>query len=343
MVPWQATIDTTLHHDDPHHDDQEVDDEPTVYQWAVGAPEHGLRLDKALATWMPEWSRAYLSRLIEEGAVAVDGMAWLRASAKLKIGQHLTLHWRPPAAALVAEPEPVPFEMVFQDEVLGVVNKPAGLVVHPGAGNWQGTLLNGLLYRDPASAELPRAGIVHRLDKDTTGLMVVARTRLAMEHLTRQLAQRSVRRQYVALAHGSAPVGHSVTWTGWIGRDPRQRLRMAQWDHAAPGAREARTDATCIGSAQGYSLWQCKLHTGRTHQIRVHMRHAGFALVGDTLYGGREALGMRRQALHAVALQLVHPVSEQTMQWRAPLPLDLQQALQQVGLDYNVEQIDPTA
>ncbi len=211
----------------------DADDDAAELAWVVDAAWHGQRLDKALAAWMPQWSRAYLSRLIADGAVDVDAVPCGRAAAKLKVGQQVALQWRAPAAATPAMPQPVAFDVVHQDAALCVVNKPAGLVVHPAAGNWQGTLLNGLLHRDPAAAELPRAGIVHRLDKDTTGLMVVARSRLAMESLTRQLAQRSVSRDYVALAHGSATPGQRLTLEGWIGRDPRQRLRMAVWDHAA--------------------------------------------------------------------------------------------------------------
>lgn len=315
--------------------DSVPDDDATEHAWVVDAALHGVRLDKALAAWMPQWSRAYLSRLIAEGAVDVDAVPCGRAAAKLKVGQQVALQWRAPAAATPAMPQPVAFDVVHQDAALCVVNKPAGLVVHPAAGNWQGTLLNGLLHRDPAAAVLPRAGIVHRLDKDTTGLMVVARSRLAMESLTRQLAQRSVSREYVALAHGSAAPGQRMTLEGWIGRDPRQRLRMAVWDHAAAGTRPAKTHATCLGSAAGQSLWACKLHTGRTHQIRVHMRHAGYPLVADALYGGKTLLGMQRQALHAVQLQLLHPDSGERMTWHAPLPEDMAHALAQLGLDYN--------
>ncbi len=313
----------------------DADDDAAELAWVVDAAWHGQRLDKALAVWMPQWSRAYLSRLIADGAVDVDAVPCSRAATKLKVGQQVAMQWRAPAAAMPATPQPVAFEVVHQDAALCVVNKPAGLVVHPAAGNWQGTLLNGLLHRDPAAAELPRAGIVHRLDKDTTGLMVVARSRLAMESLTRQLAQRSVSRDYVALAHGSATPGQRLTLEGWIGRDPRQRLRMAVWDHAAPGARPAKTHAICVGSAAGQSLWACKLYTGRTHQIRVHMRHAGHPLVGDALYGGKTLLGMQRQALHAVQLQLLHPTSGELMTWHAPVPQDLMHALAELGLDYN--------
>jgi 23S rRNA pseudouridine1911/1915/1917 synthase len=214
---------------------------------------------------------------------------------------------------------------VYEDEHLLVVNKPAGLVVHPGAGNWSGTLLNGLLAHHALAATLPRAGIVHRLDKDTTGLMVVGKTLPAMTALVRQIAAREVRRVYLALVHGK------VQWPqasidAPIARDPAARLRMA----VVVGGKPARTDVERLAVEGACSALRCRLHTGRTHQIRVHLSSRGHALVGDALYGGRPALGMTRQALHATELAFVHPASGQPVAFSAPLPADMAAAWAQV-------------
>jgi len=219
-------------------------------------------------------------------------------------------------------PEPIVLDIVFEDDAILVINKPAGLVVHPGSGNWSGTLLNGLLHHDSALAAIPRAGIVHRLDKETSGLMVVAKTLVAQTHLVRQLQARSVSREYLALAHGR--IERNGTIDAPIGRHPTQRTRMA----VVPNGREAithymveRHDVDCTRVA-------CRLETGRTHQIRVHMAHIGHPLVGDPLYGRKRCANpvldaFPRQALHARRLALIHPKTGETVSWQAPVPADM--------------------
>jgi 23S rRNA pseudouridine1911/1915/1917 synthase len=198
-----------------------------------------------------------------------------------------------------------------------VVHKPAGLVVHPAAGNWSGTLLNGLLARDPAAARLPRAGIVHRLDKDTSGLMVVGRSLEAVTALVRDMAARKIHRHYLALVHGDVG-GKPFSIDAPVGRDPAVRVRMA----VTPQGKPARTDVAPVAFREGVSAVRCQLHTGRTHQIRVHLASRGNPLVADAVYGGRPALGLQRQALHAAELELEHPVTRALLTFRAPAPAD---------------------
>jgi 23S rRNA pseudouridine1911/1915/1917 synthase len=229
-------------------------------------------------------------------------------------------------------------DIVYEDEHLLVLNKPAGLVVHPAPGNWRGTLLNGLLAHDAKAAQLPRAGIVHRLDKDTSGLMVVARTRATMDALVKLIAAREVSRQYQALAHQpwAGPLRRDVE--GAIGRDPRNRLRMAVVDPQRQPGKPAKTTFEVLhSSAQGCWL-RCTLHTGRTHQIRVHAASIGHPLLADTLYGGAPAAGMLRQALHAWRLAFTHPVSGQELVFKAALPQDMSQGLAAWGVGYNAQQ-----
>ena len=285
---------------------------------AVHRLQHGLRLDKVLVTMAPEFSRSWLQQLIERGHVQVDGVAQDTASRKLKSGQHIRLALVPTAESLAFRPETMALSIVYEDAHLMVVNKPAGLVVHPAAGHWSGTLLNGLLAHHAAAATLARAGIVHRLDKDTTGLMVVAKTLQAMTALVRQIAARDVRRVYLALVQGR------VEWSDAsidapIGRDPAHRLRMAVVATGKP----ARTDVVRLGGRDGVTALRCRLHTGRTHQIRVHLSWRGHALVGDVLYGGKPALGLTRQALHAAELAFIHPADGSELVFTAPMPADL--------------------
>ena len=291
--------------------------------------QHGLRLDKALVALAPEFSRSWLQQLIERGHVRLDGQVQATASRKLRVRQLLQVALVPTAESLAFRPEAMARAIVYEDDHLLVVDKPAGLVVHPAPGNWSGTLLNGLLAHHAAAATLPRAGIVHRLDKDTTGLMVVAKTLQAMTALVRQIAARDVRRIYLALVHGSLPWA-AASIEAPIARDPVSRLRMA----VVAGGKPARTDverlavwAPAGNAAQGeaavVSAVRCKLHTGRTHQIRVHLAARGHPLVGDAVYGGRPALGMGRQALHAAELAFTHPADGQLRSFAAPLPADL--------------------
>jgi 23S rRNA pseudouridine1911/1915/1917 synthase len=214
-----------------------------------------------------------------------------------------------------------------------VLDKPAGRVVHPAPGHWRGTLLNGLLAHHAVAASLPRAGIVHRLDKDTSGLMVVAKSLVAMTALVRAMAERTIRREYLAIAHG-VPRETEFSRHDPVGRDPASRIKMAVVPVPA-GGKPARTDFSVIGSAASLapalSLWHCRLHTGRTHQIRVHAAAAGHPLVGDALYGGAPVLCLQRQALHAARLAFSHPLSGAPLAWTAPLPTDLAEAWRSLG------------
>ena len=292
---------------------------------------HGHRIDRALAALVPEFSRSHLQQLLLEGAVRWRGQAAAKPSVKVQAGDRLDIELRPTAQAHAFLPEPMPIEVVHEDEHLLVIHKPAGLVVHPAAGNWSGTLLNGLLAYHRAAAELPRAGIVHRLDKDTSGLMLVGKTRVAVDALVRAIAAREVSRQYLALAHGPWRGAGRVDVDRPVGRDPHNRLRMA----VVPSGKPARTTVVLLDAREDACLVACRLDTGRTHQIRVHMTALGHPLVGDPVYGGRPAWGLQRQALHAASLQLAHPVhGGRLCFWSAPPP-DMARALSESGLRYN--------
>ena len=303
--------------------------------WTISSELHGQRLDRALAELVPEFSRSYLQQLLEQGAVTMGGRVLSKASARVKAGDFGTVELRPTPQSQSFKAELMHLDVLFQDDHLLVVNKPAGLVVHPAPGNWSGTLLNGLLGRDSLAASLPRAGIVHRLDKDTSGLMVVARNRLAMDRLVQMIAAREVSRQYLALAHKPWLGAPMRVVDAAVGRDPRNRLRMAVVDLAHQAGKPAKTDVHLLANG-AHGCWvRCHLHTGRTHQIRVHMASLGHPLVGDELYGGLPILGLTRQALHARRLAFKHPVSGDALVFEAPLPSDLALALPQWGLSYN--------
>jgi 23S rRNA pseudouridine1911/1915/1917 synthase len=299
--------------------------------FAIEASRHGERLDRALAALAPEFSRSYLQQLIEAGAVSLNGSPATRSSAKVRAGDQGVIELRPTPQSQAFRAEPIALDVLFEDEHLLVVNKPAGLVVHPAPGNWSATLLNGLLARDAQAALLPRAGIVHRLDKDTSGLMVVARTRPAMDALVQRIAAREVARQYVALAHRSWGGTRMRRVDAPIGRDPRNRLRMAVVESGKP----AVTEFELLQDADKGCWVRATLQTGRTHQIRVHMAHIGHPLVADELYGGAPAAGLARQALHAYRLAFTHPASGQALEFHAPLPQDILGALGLWGLRYN--------
>ena len=299
------------------------------------AAQHGERLDRALAHLVPEFSRSYLQQLIADGAVQLQGRAATKPSQRVRAGEAGTIELRPTPQSQAFQPEPLPIRVVYEDEHLLVVDKPAGLVVHPAPGNWSGTLLNGLLARDAGARLLPRAGIVHRLDKDTSGLMVVARTRAAMDRLVAMIAAREVSRQYLALAHRAwqGPAQRRVDAP--IGRDPRNRLRMAVVDLQRHAGKPAATVFRLLEQAADGCSVLCTLETGRTHQIRVHLAHIGHPLVGDALYGGASTAGLERQALHAFRLGFAHPVTGAQLMFHAPLPADLQAAWTAWGLRYN--------
>lgn len=316
-------------------DATDAGDDNEIREWRVDAGQHGERLDKVLAATISEFSRNYLKQLIEQGAVERNGEPQLKVSARVKAGDAMRVSLRPTPQSQAFKPEDMALEVVHEDADLLVILKPAGLVVHPAPGNWSGTLLNGLLAWDSRQGDLPRAGIVHRLDKDTSGLMLVARSRPAMDGLVRMIAQREVQRQYLALAHGrwEGPASRDVQAS--IGRDPRNRLRMAVLNADKTGAKDARTTIERLDSSDQHCLVRCSLHTGRTHQIRVHMASIGHPLVGDETYGGPGAGVLGRQALHAFRLALAHPISARPLQFMTPLPADMQQAVAHVGLRYN--------
>ncbi|MFZ3083200.1 RluA family pseudouridine synthase [Rhodoferax ferrireducens] len=304
-------------------------------QLVFGSAQHGQRLDRALVELVPEFSRSYLQQLIDLGGVTINGIVIHKPSMRVKAADVGTIELRPTPQSQAFKPEAMALNVVFEDEHLMVINKPAGLVVHPAPGNWSGTLLNGLLAHDAKAMNMPRAGIVHRLDKDTSGLMVVARTRPVMDALIRSIAAREVSRQYMALAHGPWTGNRRVEINAPIGRDPRNRLRMAVVDLARNPGKLARTDVELLQNCDQGCWVLCTLHTGRTHQIRVHMAMIGHPLVADVLYGGRAAAGMQRQALHACRLAFTHPVTLEPMVFQASLPVDLNLALANWGLSYN--------
>lgn len=293
----------------------------------VTEAEQGQRLDKALAGLAPEFSRSHVQQLIEKGHATVNGEAVAQPSARLRIGQRVEIVLVPTAISLAFRTEQLPLDIVFEDAHLMVLNKPAGWVVHPAPGNWSGTVMNGVLAHHPGAFDLPRAGIVHRLDKDTSGLMVVGKTLHAVTSLVRALAARAVSREYLAIAHGMLSSPEKVI-DAPLGRDPRSRVRMA----IVASGKHARTDVYRMAASPHHSALRCRLHTGRTHQIRVHLASIGHPLVSDMVYGGKLDLGLARQALHATRLAFDHPVSSQKMVFEAVAPADFDAAWQTVLL-----------
>lgn len=301
----------------------------------------GMRLDAALAKLLPDYSRSRLSSWIKDGAVLLNGRS-AQPKDKLVGGERLQVQIVAADENQAFTAEAVALNVVYEDEAVLVLNKAAGLVVHPAAGNWQGTVLNGLLYHWPQLAQVPRAGIVHRLDKDTSGLMVVAKTLPAQTHLVQQLQARTVKRIYRAVADGVVPFDGKIETQ--IGRDPHNRLRMA----VVPfGGKEAVTHVKVLERYHSHSYIECSLETGRTHQIRVHMRAARHPLAGDPVYGNPrhaasdevraavKALG--RQALHAYRLSFVHPVSGEALMFEAPLPSDIYHLLSLLRLEAGMD------
>lgn len=302
---------------------------------SVPVSAHGERLDKTLALLVPEFSRSYLQQLIASNAVQINSATHTKPSTRVKAGDTLAIELRPTAQSQAFKPEVMALDIVYEDEHLLVINKPAGLVVHPAPGNWSGTLLNGLLARDTQAMLLPRAGIVHRLDKNTSGLMVVARTRQTMDRLIDMIAKRSVGRLYIALAHHEWKGAKTRHVDLPIGRDPKNRLKMSVVDPDRHAGKSAQTDISLLQTGADYCLVLCKLHTGRTHQIRVHMAAIGHCLVADEVYGGSPAGGLQRQALHALKLSFEHPQTGLSMVFNCPPPEDICTAIDSVGLSYN--------
>lgn len=299
---------------------------------------HGQRLDQALAVLFADFSRSRLQAWVRDGRVQMDGQR-CRNRDRVAAGQDVELRLVP-ECSVTLQGEDLPLELVHEDADLVVVDKAAGMVVHPAAGNPSGTLVNALLHRYPELGRLPRAGLVHRLDKDTTGLLVVARSERAHAALVRQLQDRSMSRQYLGLVRGSMVAGTTIDAP--LGRHPVERKRMA----VIPGGRPAITHLRIHERFKAHTLLSLRLETGRTHQIRVHLAHIRHPLVGDPVYGGRlqapagisaklrSALrSFPRQALHACRLGLVHPGSGESMEWRSDVPNDLQALLATLRAD----------
>lgn len=306
----------------------------------------GKRLDVVLADLFPEYSRSRLKQWIEQGQVLLDGD---RVKPKTRVigDEQLQLKAQPVESEENCEPENIPLDVVYQDDAIIVINKPAGLVVHPAAGHYSGTLQNALLYFDESLAAVPRAGIVHRIDKDTTGLMVVARNLSAHNYLAQQIQQHAVVREYQAVVHGVLTGGGVVELP--IGRHPRDRIKMAVRENG----REAVTHYRLLQRFREHSHIKVQLETGRTHQIRVHMSHLRHALVGDPVYAGRHRVPagaglelldylqqFKRQALHAWRLQLEHPQSGETISFEAPLPDDMQRLIALLQQDLQLHEAE---
>ncbi len=294
----------------------------------VAADQAGARLDQALASLFPDYSRSRLQAWTREGRVSVNGQQ-RRPRDRVVLGDCLQV--RAVAEQQVAcAPQDIPLDIVSEDQSILVINKPPGLVVHPAAGNPDGTVQNALLYHDPSLVALPRAGIVHRLDKDTSGLMVIARSQAAYTRLVEAIAAREVTREYRALVVGQLAVGGRIDLP--IGRHPTQRTRMA----VNPLGKPSVTHFRVLATLRGHTLLKVLLETGRTHQIRVHMAHLRHPVFGDPVYGGRLRLpagaseeltqvlrGFRRQALHAKRLEFSHPISGRPLRFSCALPSDM--------------------
>jgi len=293
----------------------------------------GQRLDAALASMFPDYSRSRLQQWIRDGQVLLDGEV-VKPRTKLVGDEVLELNLQPQSQPDEFQPQDIPLNIVYEDESIIVLNKPAGLVVHPAAGHADGTLVNALLHFDADLARIPRAGIVHRLDKETTGLMVVARNLRAHKHLVEALQQRNVKREYQAVVQGVITAGGTIDAP--IGRHVRDRIRMCVRDDGKP----ATTHYRVIRRFRDHSHVQMQLESGRTHQIRVHMQHIRHPIIGDPVYAGRQRIpsqagheliellrNFKRQALHAFRLSLLHPQSGKSLSWRSPLPDDMVQLL----------------
>ena len=325
-------VDDVLEAEEPGDETDATGGMLPVIELALSAEDCGIRMDKVLSRLVPQYSRSRIQQWIEAGYVQIDGEP-ARGKATAFGDEHVTILPQAAPAELAFGPEPMAIDVVFEDKALLVIDKAAGLVVHPAAGNWSGTLLNGLLHHLPALGGVPRAGIVHRLDKDTTGLLVVAKSLIAQTDLVRQLQARTVKREYLALVWGTPQATGKVDAA--IGRHNRDRVRMAVSENATakPAVTHFERLATGLLDGRIVSLMRCRLETGRTHQIRVHMQSIGFALVGDALYGKQHLTTVfPRQALHAWRLGLVHPVTGRQREWSSPLPPDFAALLQRAGI-----------
>lgn len=301
---------------------------------AIVSPEyHGLRVDVALAQIFPDYSRSQLTHWLKEGLITLNQRQY-KPRDKLVGNEQIVLQVPLNHSDQTIQAENIPLNIVYEDAFCLIINKPAGLVVHPGAGNSQHTLVNALLYHDPSLQHLPRAGIVHRLDKDTTGLMIVAKTLTAHTNLVRQMQARDIQRHYQTLVYGHIIAGGTID-TGY-GRHPQNRLKMA----VCQSGRQAITHYSVNSHYQGFTLLDVRLMTGRTHQIRVHMAHINHPVVGDPVYITRNRIPagltstvrehvqqFKRQALHAGYLSFAHPETQETISFHAPLPDDFQQLL----------------
>ena len=289
----------------------------------VPAALGGMRFDQALARLFPQYSRNRLQAWLKSGNITVQGKA-LAASDPVSGGERVVLEPPRQPDAVAPRAQRMPLKVVHEDAELIVIDKPAGLVVHPGAGVPDRTLLNALLAHAPQLAAVPRGGIVHRLDTDTRGLLVVAKTVSAQANLAAQLASRTMRRVYLAVVQGDPPASGVIDAP--VGRDPRARTRMAVTHRGKP----SRTTYRVLERFGRAALVECRLDTGRTHQIRVHFQHIRHPLLGDTVYrrGTRHGVSFPRQALHAAELSLLHPGSGQPMTWRAPPPRDFMRLLE---------------
>ncbi|QDP72792.1 23S rRNA pseudouridine(1911/1915/1917) synthase RluD [Legionella israelensis] len=307
---------------------------------------HGQRLDSVLASLFPEYSRSILSKWIKEDFIKLNDKP-CRPKDKVSSGDKILMDVsiEREDSGSVLQAQSIPLNIIYEDNDILILNKPANLVVHPGAGNLQNTLVNGLLYYSSQLQKLPRAGIIHRLDKDTTGLLIVAKSLVAYTDLIRQMHARDIQRQYLALVHGYVVSGGVIKTA--FGRHPVNRLKMA----VTPSGKEAITQYSIRQHLNDYTLLDVKLMTGRTHQIRVHMAHIHHPILGDPLYGSRtkfpsnadEALrkkieSFKRQALHAYYLKLMHPLSKRELTFTAPLPDDFAKLLQTLEDHYGHHQ-----
>ena len=305
----------------------------------------GQRLDRVLPELLPQFSRTFLQQALKEKKILLNQTS-VPGKIKINGGEELSFDFSSPNKTLNDSfiPQSINLPIAYEDEDLIIINKPVGLVVHPGAGNWEGTLLNGLLHHYPQLAELPRAGIVHRLDKDTSGLMIVAKTRIAYHHLVQQLQEHMIDREYYALVYGNVTAGNTIKTN--IGRDPRDRLKMA----ILPEGKSAVTHYRLVEKLGAFTLLRVKLETGRTHQIRLHLSSVNYPIVGDPLYGKGLRLpknasielinalkNFRHQALHAWRLNFLHPNTNSNFSITAELPDDYEKLLSIIRCDHELD------